>query len=105
MALSRRQLSQLKLIKLCPRRKRKELFKKIPNAAIKTVGECCLNTLRGNISLTQGQKKALSRHKKVLRVLSERKVPLFKKRKLIIQKGGFLNYLIPAALTALTNLF
>lgn len=104
MSLSKEQVEQLQLLHKCPQKLRKKLLQKIGNKCIKAICECCLNTLRGNVPLTNEQKKSLSRHKTTLRKLENRKVSLAKKRKLIVQKGGFLNILIPAALSVLTGL-
>ncbi len=105
MALKKEQLDQLRLLQICPLKLRKTLLGKLNKNCIKAICECCINTLNGNIPLTTRQKKTLSKHKKTLRHLSNRKVPLVKKRQVILQKGGFLNVLIPAALSVLTTLF
>lgn len=105
MVLNKEQVNQLQLLYKCPPKLRKKLLEKISGNCIKSIIECTHNVLRGNVPLSKEQKKSLSRHKSTLRTLQDRKVPLFKKRKLIIQRGGgFLSVLIPAALTALTSL-
>ncbi|GBL70998.1 hypothetical protein AVEN_70372-1 [Araneus ventricosus] len=105
MTLSKEQLQQLELINICPQKFRKEILKSINEEGIKAICECCLNVLHGNISLTEKQKGSLSKHKRTLRTVAERKVALSKKRKLLLQKGGFLNILIPTALSVLSGLF
>lgn len=105
MTLSKEQLQQLELLNICPQKLRKNLLKNINQEGIKAICECCLNVLHGNIPLSEKQKGSLSKHKRTLRTLAERKVALSKKRKLIIQKGGFLNILIPTALSVLSTLF
>lgn len=106
MTLTKEQRRQLELIQICPHKLRNNLLKKIPVSAIKAICECCLNTLRGNIPLSKHQKNKLRSHKATLRNLAYKKIPLRRKRSLIVQKGsGFLSFLIPAALTALTTLF
>jgi hypothetical protein len=104
MTLSKERLKQLQLLNTCPQKLRKDLLKRVPSSCIKAICECSLNALKGNITLSTHRKNSLRKHKSVLRQLVDKKKPLFKKRKLIIQKGGFLNILIPAALTALTSL-
>ena len=104
MALKKEQLSQLQLLQICPSKLRRQLIGKVNNKCIKTICECCLNTLKGNIPLTAQQKKKLSKHKGTIRKLSNRKLPLTKKRKIILQKGGFLNILIPTVLCVLSGL-
>jgi hypothetical protein len=102
MALSKEQVDQLKFIHKCPQKLRKKVLQKVNGKCIKAICECCLNTLKGNVPLSVHQKKSLSKHKTTLRKLQNRKLPLLKKRKLIIQKGGFLNILLPAALSAIS---
>lgn len=96
----------LQLLKLLKKARKKSIFlKKCSNSVVKCVCECALNLLRGNIPLTQRQKSRLASYKRTLRTLSKKKVPLFKKRRLLVQKGeGFLSFLIPAAVSVLTTL-
>jgi len=55
--------------------------------------ECAKNVLRGNVPLTARQKARLRRSKNDLRLLSVKNTSLRKKRQ-IVQKGGFLGDLI-----------
>lgn len=104
MTLSKEQLRQLELLKICPQHLRKSLLKRLPSSCIKAICECTLNVLHGNVPLTKQQKNCLRKHKCTLRQIGNKKGSLFTKKKLIIQKGGFLNILIPAALTAISTL-
>lgn len=56
---------------------------------IQTLCECCLNILKGGVRLTPHQKEKLRPHKQGLRVLAAKTTSL-KRRKNILQKGGFL---------------
>lgn len=72
---------------------------------IKAICEVTLNVLRGIVPINQQQKAKLKRHKKVLRVLVEKKIPLEKKREYLNQTGGnFLALLLPPVLSALGSL-
>lgn len=104
MTLSKTHLSDLRLIEKCPKTLRKQLLKKLPIRAVKTICECCHNLLKGNIPLTPKQKKELVKHKTVLRKIAAKKGALYVKKKLIVQRGGFLNILIPAAIGTLSAL-
>lgn len=104
MTLSKEQLRQLQLIKHCPEQLRKQLLKRLPSSAFKAICECTLNVLKGNVPLNKQQKKILQRYKNTLRQIGTKKGSLITKKKLIVQKGGFLNVLIPAALSAITSL-
>ena len=104
MTLSKQQLKDLELLKTCPASLRKHLLKKIPNRCVKAICECTLNVLKGNVPLSKHQKKSLEKYKSTLRKIGSKKGSLFTKKKLIVQQGGFLNILIPAALTAISTL-
>ena len=104
MTLSKAQLQDLKLIKNSPKALRKQLLKKLPRRAVKAICECTLNVLKGTVPLSSYQKKSLRKYKTTLRKIGSKKGSLFAKKKLIIQHGGFLNILIPAALSVLTGI-
>jgi hypothetical protein len=54
--------------------------------------------VNGNVKITKAQRKKLARHAQVLRTLSTRKTPINKKKKILIQKGGFLPALLAPVL-------
>lgn len=72
------------------KQQRKALLRKADPALIKSICECALNTISGNIALTKAQKKNLCKHASCLRKLSESKGSWKSKKRLVIQKGGFL---------------
>lgn len=104
MTLSVKQLRDLELIRTSPKTLRKHLLKKLPSRSVKAICECSHNVLKGNIPLSPYQKKSLKKYKTTLRKIATKKGALFKKKKLIVQHGGFLNILIPAALSVLTGI-
>jgi len=55
--------------------------------------EVAYNILRGNVSVTPQQNAKLRRNKAGLRALTNKKLPL-KRKKAILQKGGFLGSLL-----------
>ena len=69
---------------------------------INCVSDCCVNVLKGWVSLSPQLKSNLSRHKK-LRTLARRKTSLRKKKE-VIQKGGFLGLILPAVAGVLGGL-
>lgn len=81
----------------------KAILKEAKPDLINTLCECSLNILKGNVRLTAAQKKQLSRHKQSLRCLSKKGVSL-KKRKQILQKGGFIGALLKPVLGVLGGL-
>lgn len=96
----------LALLKLISKSKRPKLYiKKCTKSEIKTLCECVLNVIRGNVSLTKSQKNHLSQHKQSLRKLADRKIPLYKKKKILIQNGeGFIPFILPAAISLISSL-
>jgi hypothetical protein len=55
--------------------------------------ECAHNVLKGNVHLTKAQKAKLTRHKQDLRTVAKKQTSQ-KKKKQILQKGGFLPALL-----------
>lgn len=74
------------------------------NADKKLIGcirECIFNALRGNVQLGRGVKERLVRHKTTLRRIAAKRGNWKTKRKLIVQSGGFLPYIIGPILASL----
>jgi len=70
---------------------------------IRVICECCLNILKGNVTLSKLEKKRLKKHRLLLRRLAERK-PLKTKQKLIQEGGGaFLPLLLAPIISAITG--
>ena len=70
---------------------------------IKCLCECCLNLLKGNIPISQGQKKKLKKYKNPVRNLAKKSVSIKHKRK-IVQRGGFLGTLLSTIIPAIAGL-
>ena len=68
---------------------RKHLFTKADRSLVNCLCECADNIFRGNVPLTKLQNEKLKRNKAGLRALTKNSVSL-KKKKAILQKGGFL---------------
>lgn len=62
------------------------------------------NTLSGTVKLTDVQKSKLRKHGAMMRKVANRSVPIKAKKKLLVQKGGFLSVLLPPAISLLTAL-
>lgn len=78
---------------------RKTVLKNCDIDVIKTICEIVINTLNGNNKISDRIHKRLQKHKKILRSLSCPKKTLNTKRKIIIQKGGFLPVLLGTVLS------
>jgi tRNA nucleotidyltransferase/poly(A) polymerase len=62
--------------------------------------ELAVNCLEGNIKLSETAKKKLQKHKRLIRTLAAKKSTK-NRSKLVVQSGGLLPFLIPAAATTL----
>ena len=85
----KRNFESLKLISCCPKKLRNSIIKGGSKDLIETICECILNLLNGNVNLNETDKQKLEKHKTSLRNLLKRK-SLKEKKKVLIQKGGFL---------------
>ena len=82
---------------------RKAIIAKANPQLIKTICDCSLNILKGNIKLSEKSRKRLAQHKTKLRKLADTKVTL-KQKQCVIQKGGFLDTLLFTVLLVVTSL-
>ena len=71
---------------------------------VNSICECVLNVLNGNVKLSSCVKRKLRKHKNVLRKVVDKRVPLLGKKKVIVQREGFLLPLLSAVLPALATL-
>ncbi|XP_048514299.1 uncharacterized protein LOC125501746 [Athalia rosae] len=61
---------------------------------VRNICECALNTLKGNVKLSDRQKSRLGRHRRILRRLASNRGSWRSKKKLLVQHGGFLPLLL-----------
>ena len=87
--------------------KRRQLVKTLCNNEFaKAISECCWNIVNQRVNLTPRSKSQLTKHKKLLRSISNRSVSL-KRKKALIQSGGFaslLPFLIGPVISGITAL-
>lgn len=70
---------------------------------IRSICECVFNTLRGNVPLERREIKRLEKYKTTLRRISGKRENWRVKRKLLVQRGGFLPYIIGPILSVLLS--
>jgi len=70
---------------------------------IRCICECIFNTLKGNITLERREKDRLSKYKTTLRRIAAKRGNWKDKRKLLVQRGGFLPYIIGPILSVLLS--
>jgi hypothetical protein len=85
----------LSVLSKAPPPMRKQLIQSASKDVMDTVSECCLNVLKGTIPLSKHQKKCLAKHRHVLRQMVQKKIPIRQKKKMLVQRGGFLPMLGP----------
>ena len=75
---------------------------------LKFIVDCCTNFLRGNIrNVNHRVLSRLSRHKKLIRLLTNRRISKARKKSIVArgaQTGGFLQLLLPFAVRLLSGL-
>ena len=100
----KRNASTLKLLRGAKKPFQKAVLKKSKDDLVKWICDISFNVLKGTAPISKQIKKRLSRHKSSLRKLIDQKLSLKKKRK-VIQSGGFLSALMAAAIPILGSLF
>lgn len=96
-------LELLKVVSKCKKNLRCDIIKKGSKDFILSICELVDNLLRNNIKLSKSEYEKMYKYKPTLRKIVK-KSPLKQKKRLISQKGGFLQFLIPAAITALGSI-
>ena len=85
-------------------KERTKVLKAATNEQLKGLCEVCLNIVHGNVKLSKKRYAAFKRQKDLFHSLSNKKLPLYAKRKVINQKGGFLGTLAAFSAPLLTQL-
>jgi CTP synthase (UTP-ammonia lyase) len=96
-------LSLLKKLSMCCNTKRQKIIENTDLSLVHCICECIHNVLNGTVKLSRNKLEKLRKYKSVLRKLNQ-KNSIKHKKKLIIQNGGFLQYLIPAIIPLITSL-
>lgn len=91
----------LKKLKKADKKERKILLETAGKDSILCLCDCVNNILKGNVTLKAKEKKHLKRYKETLRELAKDKGSrnITKKKKIFIQKGGFLPMLLAPILS------
>ena len=63
--------------------------------------ECAANVVKGNVPLSRAQKSKLSRYKKHLRDLTNKRLSHKKRKDILVQKGGFLSLILKPIIQSL----
>ena len=98
--------SQLDLLKILARPKskyRKLIIQSADKKLVQAICECIHNVLKGNINISESEKKRLKSYRSVLHELIK-KSTLKTKKKILIQRGGFLEVLLPAVISGIASI-
>lgn len=101
--LLRTQLDLLKLLGKPNNRYRKAILINADKALVHALCQIIQNVLEGNLQISQTDKDKLRRFKTTLHSLIQ-KSSLKEKKKILVQKGGFLQFLIPAVITGISSI-
>jgi hypothetical protein len=83
---------------------RKAIIKNCNPELVNCICECVVNTLKGTLNLSSCATNKLKKRKRQLRTVADKKVPLATKRKIILQRGGFLGPMLAAVLPTLASI-
>ena len=97
------QLYLLKALASCKDKYRKAILKNGDRILIQDICECAYNLLKGNLEIDPKSLDELYKYRRILRKLCE-KSTLKQKRKILVQKGGFLRYILPFAIATISSL-
>lgn len=96
----RQYMPTLKRITRMSERARRSYVKSCNKELMDCFSECAKNVLKGNVKLSSRQFGKLQREKKNVRALASKRTPLKRKRK-IVQRGGFIGALLMPAIATL----
>ena len=94
------QLHFLHVLKEAKPHARRALLASVEEELIKAIVDCAINTLNGNHKITIDEKSKLKEYKNHLPALVNLKISFKSKRKLLVQKGGFIVPLLASVLCA-----
>ena len=83
---------------------RKAIISNYDKDLVNSVCECALNLLHDNVKLSDCTRRKLRKYRRQLRTFVDRRLPLARKKMLIIQRRGFLVPLLTAVLPTLASL-
>ena len=96
----RRNIPHLKQLKKASPKQRKEILTLASADLINCICDCCLNVAKGNVKISQPQKKKLVRYASSIRALSKKRQSVKKRKEILKQHGGFLPALLLPVLSA-----
>lgn len=102
-ALNRDNFNCLQVLATAAPKLRKAILKNSNKSLIDAISECCKNVLKGKRG-DESSIKHLRRYRNHIRVVANKKIPVKKRKSIINQHGGFLQYLLPLAISTLSSI-
>ena len=96
-------LPDLTYLSKCSPKIRKYIIENGDKKLIQAIQECLYNFLKGNLKIEHENFDKLKKFKKTIRILVGTNC-LKKNKRILVQKGGFIQYLLPIAVDLISNL-
>ena len=100
----KRNIDTIRVLKRASPKLRKAILANSDKDLVLALCEIVANVLAGTVKLQSKDKKRLIKHRGALRKIADTRVPIVHKKKLLVQRGGFLTTLLVPALTLLGTL-
>ena len=100
----KKNLPALQLLEKAPKKLRIAVIDNATKDLILALCEVIHNVLIGTVKLSPNEIKRLKPYHRLLVQITKKSTPLKTKKKLLVQKGGFLLTLLPPAIALLTSL-
>ena len=94
----------LLLIANCKKKLRNSIINSCSKEEILAILECILNISNGNIDLSSDNFNKLKPFNKTFKKLINKRIPIKQKRSILVQKGGFLQFLVPAIVSGIATI-
>lgn len=91
--MAEEQISFLKFLPQASRKQLKCILEHITPAQLNAIGEVCYNLLYGTIQIAE-----FKRHRHIIRILGDKKIPAIKRRAIVLQRPNIVVRLIQAVL-------
>ena len=92
------------LLSCCKNKLRRAIVLNSNKDQIYSVCECVMNVSNGNVKLGKEDFLRLKKYKKTFKKLLSKSAGLKEKKDILIQRGGFLQFLIPAVISGISSI-
>lgn len=100
----RRNLTLLKMLVTASPQHRKAILCTASDDLVAAISEIALNTLKGNVPISERQFQVLKKKRHIIKKLSNKRTSLVSKKRLVKQSGGFIGALLGIAIPLITSL-